>query len=85
MASSLIFIGLIESFLKRERGERVDVNLSRILKFSAAMIILFVGYFGHELHAFNLLMVMLGALIVPMGYSAVVWIAGHRAIEGHEK
>lgn len=73
LSLSLLFIGLVEMILERNTNELLNVKLSIGLKFLAASLIVFLGFFGHQLHAFSLLGLIFSILLIPMSYGAYVW------------
>lgn len=73
MAIAISFIGLIEMVLQKDPHEPTNLKVSTNLKFLSAFLILLLGAFGHELHAFTLLALLLSALLIPIGYGAYIW------------
>jgi low temperature requirement protein LtrA len=64
---SLIFCGLIEFLLKS--SDKTHVRMTWI----SALAILAIGFWGHELHAFNLLGLILLGLMIPIGHRVYRW------------
>ncbi len=73
LAMTLLFIGLIEMILKRDENEPTKLKVSTSLKFASAFLLIVLGLFGHELHAFMLLAGTLLVMLPPLGYGLVVW------------
>lgn len=70
LAMSLLCCGLIEKVLKP-----AILKKSMGLKLIAATLILWVGFFGHNLHAFSLLGLIFLSLLLPMGHGVYSFVS----------
>lgn len=73
VGSALIMIGLIELTLAPSPAEPTDPRLSPAIKLVGGAIALLLGQLGNGLGVITLQLLLLGVLLVPMGYGLYVW------------